>query len=395
MTMSSGNVTKRKHGGLGRKGNVPVTKRRKKFSKHVWTALEDRELRVAVEKVNKTNTPIFWSKVAESLPGRVGRQCRDRWVNHLRPKVNKEVWTQDEDKLLFDAIKAHGTQWAEIARRKILPGRTDLSLKNRYYSCLRREERKGRAEKHAPLRVKVEEDLDVTTADESPSDADDDDDLSQHSDVIELSSILLGMQSSPVHNLAKLEDAHRGVNDENDVNDVNDENVTAHAATYGAEKQDKKRGAGGYQAFVSPSVSPTRSDTVFSYPAESRLNAPFANVLVEQVMKAFKQSKGEKKPTVEEKNVPKTYANGRTVSGAYPGTENTGRWSHVEHEKFIEGMMKFGKNNWTAIANVVKTRTVVQVRTHAQKFYKRLKKSGSAEIDLKDLVQQRTIKVAM
>ena len=381
-------VAKRKHDVVG---GEPV-KRRKKFSKQVWTHAEDEKLREAVERVNKTNTSMFWSKVAESLPGRVGRQCRDRWVNHLRPKVNKEVWTKDEDQLLFDAIQTHGTQWSEISRLKILPGRTDLSLKNRYYSCLRREERKGRAQtgtravSRLPLRVKTdpakeEMDQDQSTVEDSRSEYDSGDDLSQHSDVIELSSILLGMQSSPVGRGSKL---------------VNQRSAAIKRfADEGAKgKLGQSVGSGG----VSPSVSPTCSDTVFTYDdADSRLNAPFANALVEQVLEAFKQTKKEPKQAVvvEEKNVPKTYANGRTVSGAYPGTENTGRWSHGEHEKFIQGMMKFGKNNWTAIANVVKTRTVVQVRTHAQKFYKRLKKTGSEEIDLKDLVQQRSIKVGI
>merc|ERR1711933_56223 len=54
--------------------------------------------------------------------------------------------------------------------------------------------------------------------------------------------------------------------------------------------------------------------------------------------------------------------------------ENTGRWSSEEHEKFLQGMKMFGNKSWTCIADVVKTRTVVQVRTHAQKYFKKLRK---------------------
>jgi len=70
-------------------------------------------------------------------------------------------------------------------------------------------------------------------------------------------------------------------------------------------------------------------------------------------------------------NVPKSYSNGRPISGAVPGTENTGRWTTEEHARFLSGIAKYGTKHWTAIANVVKTRTVVQVRTHAQKFFKK------------------------
>lgn len=33
--------------------------------------------------------PRKWSAIASHLPGRVGKQCRERWQNHLRPDVNK------------------------------------------------------------------------------------------------------------------------------------------------------------------------------------------------------------------------------------------------------------------------------------------------------------------
>lgn len=50
---------------------------------------------------------------------------------------------------------------------------------------------------------------------------------------------------------------------------------------------------------------------------------------------------------------------------------NEGRWKEEEHQLFLEGIEKFGKK-WTQIAGLVKTRSVVQVRTHAQKYYQRL-----------------------
>ena len=52
----------------------------------------------------------------------------------------------------------------------------------------------------------------------------------------------------------------------------------------------------------------------------------------------------------------------------------TGRWSQTEHQKFIEGILKYG-NEWKNVQNIIKTRTSTQARSHAQKFFLRLKKT--------------------
>lgn len=48
--------------------------------------------------------------------------------------------------------------------------------------------------------------------------------------------------------------------------------------------------------------------------------------------------------------------------------ENTGRWTKEEHELFLKGLEIHGKG-WKQIATLIKTRTVVQIRTHAQKHF--------------------------
>eukprot|EP00965_Chrysotila_dentata_P018540 617499-Pleurochrysis_carterae.AAC.1 len=37
-----------------------------------------------------------WSQVASHMHGRVGKQCRERWFNHLCPEVKKGEWTNEE-----------------------------------------------------------------------------------------------------------------------------------------------------------------------------------------------------------------------------------------------------------------------------------------------------------
>jgi SHAQKYF class myb-like DNA-binding protein len=55
------------------------------------------------------------------------------------------------------------------------------------------------------------------------------------------------------------------------------------------------------------------------------------------------------------------------------GQEHTGRWTREEHEAFLSALQEYGKE-WKKVAAKVKTRTVVQTRTHAQKYFQKLQK---------------------
>jgi hypothetical protein len=143
------------------------------ISKKSWTKAEDHILTEIVTR----NGAQRWSSVAAQLPGRAGKQCRERcahtlshsprrivstarasscsprarlalrlslvsprsWFNHLCPEVKKGAWTAEEDRVIMESVARYGTRWSKIV--KLMPGRTDNAIKNRYNSAMRRQKR--------------------------------------------------------------------------------------------------------------------------------------------------------------------------------------------------------------------------------------------------------------
>lgn len=86
-----------------------------------------------------SRSTLKWSNVAKVVPGRSGKQCRERYLNHLTPNIKLKNWSPVEDATLFRLYLTDGSKWSMMS--KVLRGRTDNGIKNRYHHLKRRLER--------------------------------------------------------------------------------------------------------------------------------------------------------------------------------------------------------------------------------------------------------------
>lgn len=99
-----------------------------------WTDQEDAIVIDAVQ--NSSEQPFTrWSDLAQRLPGRVGKQIRDRWVNHLNPNINHLPFSREDDLLLWEGHKKLGKRWVEISTKSFNSVRSENHIKNRWYSA--------------------------------------------------------------------------------------------------------------------------------------------------------------------------------------------------------------------------------------------------------------------
>jgi hypothetical protein len=96
-----------------------------------WTREEDQVIMDHVARFGQTN----WAALAATLPGRLGKQCRERWVNHLDPDHNYATWTATEDAMVLVLQREYGNQWGKIA--SLMKGRSENQIKNRWNSHIR------------------------------------------------------------------------------------------------------------------------------------------------------------------------------------------------------------------------------------------------------------------
>ncbi|GKY94210.1 hypothetical protein MPSEU_000386900 [Mayamaea pseudoterrestris] len=108
-----------------------------------WSKEEDERLVKIVGTTIDDPMQCKWPNVAKCMGnGRTAKQCRDRWLNYLRPGIKKGSWSSEEEMLLSDMYDSFGPKWMAMAT--ILENRTDNDIKNKWYSMQRVEQRRLR-----------------------------------------------------------------------------------------------------------------------------------------------------------------------------------------------------------------------------------------------------------
>ena len=104
----------------------PFNQRKQRKGRQAFSPAEDDLLRKLVEKHGENN----WAEVAEHMPHRNSRQCRDRWRGYLRPTLVNSQWLPEEDQILLKKYEEFGPKWSVIGH--YIPGRSEINIKNRW-----------------------------------------------------------------------------------------------------------------------------------------------------------------------------------------------------------------------------------------------------------------------
>ena len=106
--------------------------------KTMWTKEEDELLTSIVQSMGARK----WKSIAEHIPGRTGKQCRERWMSHISPDLKNPDWTEAEDRELERLHAMYGNKWAKLTA--FFPGRPPNAIKNRWNCLLRKTNREAK-----------------------------------------------------------------------------------------------------------------------------------------------------------------------------------------------------------------------------------------------------------
>ncbi|CAK9137104.1 unnamed protein product [Ilex paraguariensis] len=134
------NLRKKQNNSGDCNGDVPKQKERHIVS---WSQEEDDILREQI-RIHGTEN---WGIIASKFKDKTTRQCRRRWYTYLNSDFKKGGWSPEEDMLLCEAQKIFGNRWTEIA--KVVSGRTDNAVKNRFSTlCKKRAKHEALAKEN-------------------------------------------------------------------------------------------------------------------------------------------------------------------------------------------------------------------------------------------------------
>lgn len=100
-----------------------VTKRKPAWARGQWSQDEDTSLLETVKAHGES-----WSIVSQHVLSRSRNQCKERYLQYLKPDLCHDPITPEEGKIIEDLVSQMGHRWTEIARR--LPGRSRNAVKS-------------------------------------------------------------------------------------------------------------------------------------------------------------------------------------------------------------------------------------------------------------------------
>lgn len=110
-----------------------------------WDEQKDEVLRQAVQRHQRSDGSVPWSRVSLEVPGKTDLQCRERWTSTLDPSIKKGKFSREEEIAIVRAVRRRipslakwrvknppGIKFPEIARANEVPGRTGRQLKDAF-----------------------------------------------------------------------------------------------------------------------------------------------------------------------------------------------------------------------------------------------------------------------
>ncbi|XP_054795496.1 transcription factor MYB114-like [Prosopis cineraria] len=127
-----------------------MEKIKSELRKGAWTQEEDNLLRTCVRKYGEGN----WNLIPQRAGlKRCRKSCRMRWLNYLKPNINRGSFTEDEADMIRRFHKLLGNRWSMIAGR--LPGRTANDVKNFWHTKMRKATEENQRKKKAAEKVSI------------------------------------------------------------------------------------------------------------------------------------------------------------------------------------------------------------------------------------------------
>lgn len=97
-----------------------------------WSKNDDIKL-INIVQSSQTDSKIKWNDVSEKFGNKTKSQCYSRY-RQINPNIHKGAWSEKEKNLLSELVATHGKNWAKIA--VLHKTRSGKQIRDHYNYCL-------------------------------------------------------------------------------------------------------------------------------------------------------------------------------------------------------------------------------------------------------------------